>query len=374
MRQLLILLVASALATPALAQHQGHTMPMPPKAAPAPKATPKAAPQKVAAKKAAPKKTVTVKAKKTSAKAAPTKKTTKPAPNLAPEPAMPPTDPHAGHSMQAPPQVPSADTHAGHDIGVMDVPAPAPAVAPPPPRAFTGPENAADAVYGAEVMKVARDRERDEHGNIKSYRFMVDQLETQIRNGRDGYYWEALAWYGGDINKLWVTTEGEGTYGESPEQAEVQVLYSRALDPWFNLQAGVRHDFYPDPQRSHLVLGVEGLAPYWFDVTGAAFLSNKGDVTARFEGEYDQRLTQKLILQPRLEFNLAAQDIPEIGVGSGLVNTEASLRLRYEIVPEFAPYIGVAYERAFGDTADFLRAAGERAGSWSFVLGVRTWF
>jgi copper resistance protein B len=122
------------------------------------------------------------------------------------------------------------------------------------------------------------------------------------------------------------------------------------------------------------VLGIEGLAPYWFEVDAVAFVSNKGDVSARFEGEYDLRLTQKLILQPRIELDLALQDVPEIGLGSGLSAAEAGLRLRYEIAPEFAPYVGVAYERAFGDTAGFRRAAGEEAGGLSLLVGVRAWF
>ena len=195
-----------------------------------------------------------------------------------------------------------------------------------------------------------------------------------MREGRDGYSWDAQGWYGGDINKLWIKSEGEGSFGESPEQAEVQALYSRAINPWFNVQGGVRYDLRPNLKRAHLVLGIQGLAPYWFEVDGALFLSNKGDLTARFEAEYDQRITQKLILQPSFELDLAAQDIPELGIGAGLSTAEAGLRLRYEIVPEFAPYIGVEYERAFGNTADFARAAGEKVGGWSLLTGVRVWF
>ena len=111
-----------------------------------------------------------------------------------------------------------------------------------------------------------------------------------------------------------------------------------------------------------------------FDVTGALFLSHKGDLTARFEAEYDLRLTQNLILQPRLDVNFAAQNIPEIGVGAGLSNVEAGLRLRYQFVPEYAPYIGVGYNRAFGQTADYARAEEEDIGGWSFLVGLRTWF
>ena len=250
----------------------------------------------------------------------------------------------------------------------------APPVAPPPPGALSGPAHAADALFGQEAMAEAREELRREHGSIVTSRFLVDQLETRIRNGRDGYFLNAEAWYGGDISKVWLKTEIEGEYGRSPEQAEVQALYSRAIDPWWNLQAGIRYDFRPNPERAYLVLGIEGLAPYWFEVDAAAFVSNKGDVSARFEVENDLRLTQKLILQPRIELDLAAQDVPEIGVGSGLSTAELGLRLRYEIKREFAPYVGVAYERAFGDTVNFRRAAGEKAGGWNFLVGVRAWF
>jgi copper resistance protein B len=154
----------------------------------------------------------------------------------------------------------------------------------------------------------------------------------------------------------------------------VQALWSRAIDPWFDLQTGLRYDFRPDPSRAYLVLGVQGLAPYWFEVDAAAFVSTKGDVSARFEAEYDIRFTQKLILQPRVEVDFALQDVPELGIGSGLSSGEIGARLRYEVRPEFAPYVGVEYERAFDGTARFRRAAGEDRGGVSFLIGLRTWF
>jgi len=249
-----------------------------------------------------------------------------------------------------------------------------PPVAPPPAAALSGPDHAADTVFPADRMVYARRLLRDEHGSIRTHLVLIDELEVRIQNGRDGYAWDAQAWYGGAINRLWMKTSGEGTFGSSPEQAEVQALWSRALDPWFNLQAGVRYDFRPDPERGYLVLGIQGLAPYWFEVDGAFFLSEKGDLSARFEGEYDLLITQRLILQPRIDLDFALQDVPEIGIGAGLSSAEAGLRLRYEFVPEFAPYVGVNYSREFGDTARFSRAAGENVGGWSLVLGVRTWF
>lgn len=259
-------------------------------------------------------------------------------------------------------------------MGAMGEESPAPPVAPPPPGALSGPAHAADAVFGPKAMAEAREELRAEHGSIETHKILIDQLEARIGNGRDGYFLNAEAWYGGDINKLWLKTEIEGDFGRKPEQAEVQALYSRAIDPWWNLQAGVRYDLRPNPERAYLVLGIEGLAPYWFEVDAAAFVSHKGDVSARFEVENDQRLTQKLVLQPRIELDLAAQDVPEIGVGSGLSTAELGLRLRYEVKREFAPYVGVAYERAFGNTADFRRAASDKAGGWNFLVGVRAWF
>lgn len=259
------------------------------------------------------------------------------------------------------------DPHAGHDMA-------SPPPAGPPPAAFEDPDHAADLLFDRAAMAEAREKLRAEQGEMRTYKAMVDRLETRIRDDRDGYLWDAQAWYGGDIDKLWVKTEGEGGFSEKPEQGEVQALWSRAVTPWFDVQAGLRYDFRPDPERGHLVLGFQGLAPHFFEVDAAAFLSDEGDVTARFEAEYDQLVTQKLIVQPRIELDLAAQDVREIGVGSGLSSAEAGLRLRYEFKPELAPYVGVEYERKFGETADFARDEGEDAGEWSFLLGVRAWF
>ncbi|HEY9554080.1 MAG TPA: copper resistance protein B [Allosphingosinicella sp.] len=306
---------------------------------------------------------------------------------MPPPPAPEPADPHAGHDMGSEPEPQPTDPHAGH---VMPREAPAdphagrampgmaaenaPPVAPPPPEAFQGAEHAGTTVWDRELFLRKRETALiKEHGGFTTGIVLVDRLEYRALEGRDGYKWDGQGWYGGDYHKIWFKSEGEGGFGEAPEQAEVQLLYSRALDPWFNLQAGIRHDFRPYPERTHLVLGIQGLAPYWFEVDGQLFLSDKGDVTARFEAEYDQRITQKLILQPLVEFDLAAQDVPELGIGAGLSSVEAGLRLRYEFAPEFAPYIGVEYERKFGDTADFARTAGEDVGGWALLIGLRSW-
>jgi copper resistance protein B len=228
-------------------------------------------------------------------------------------------------------------------------------------------------------MANSREGMRREHGGLDAYKLLVDRAEVAIRDGRDGYAWDAQAWHGGDIDKLWIKTEGEGAFGGALEEAEVQALWSRAVDPWFDLQLGLRYDFRPDPERAYLVAGVQGLAPYWFEVDGSLYLSDKGDLSARFEAEYDLRITRSLTLQPRIELDVQAQDVPELGIGSGLSEAAIGARLRYETFPgsgpaSIAPYVGVEYQRAFGDTARFRRAAGEDAGGWSLLIGLRTWF
>ena len=228
-------------------------------------------------------------------------------------------------------------------------------------------------------MASAREMVRREHGDSRLAKVLVDRLEAGFGKGHDSYAWEGHAWTGNDIDKLWLTTEGEGERRGALESAEVQLLWGHAINPWFDLRAGLRQDFRPGPRRTHLALGVQGLAPYWIEVDASLFLSHKGDVTARIEAEHDMRLTQQLILQPRVEAGFALQDVPALGIGSGLSTIEASLRLRHEFRPQsgpavIAPYIGLAHERAFGGTADYRRAAGERRAGWKALVGLYTWF
>lgn len=343
-------LLLAATAAPALAQHQGHAMPAAQPAETSPHAGHEmpAQPQPQQPAQANPHAGHQM-------------------------PASPPAvDPHAGHQMPEQVQPQAADPHAGHQ---MPAAISAPPVVPPPPGALTGPAHAADTVFDPVEMQRVRAAVAAEHGGGRTWRFTIDRLEAQIRGGRDGFAWDDVQfWYGTPTERLWLKSSGEGEFGEGVESAEVQALYSRALNPWFDLQAGVRADFSPGPNRNYLVLGIQGLAPYWFEVDGAVFVSDKGDVSARFEAEYDLRITQRLILQPSAEIEFNLQDVPELRLGSGLSTAEAGLRLRYEFVPEFAPYVGVQYERAIGDTADFRRLGGEDIGGWRLVTGIRAWF
>ena len=310
-----------------------------------------------------------------------------------PEPTPPPapaTDPHAQHEQPAKPQpactpehaamghctlptsgpteVQALDPHAGHTATAIEPP-----VAPPPAAALSGPEHAADVVYGAAEMAPSREVLRKEHGDMPVSRLFFDRIETRGRKGADEYLVEGQAWYGGDIDKLWLKTELEGEWRHGIETVEMQALWSHAIDPWFDLQAGLRFDPQPGPNRTHLALGIQGLAPYWWEVEGTVFLSNKGEITARAEAEYDLRITQKLILQPRAEVELSAQNIDELGIGAGLTEGSLGLRLRYQLSPLFAPYVGLEYERALGSTADFRRAEGDSRGGLNLVAGLRLW-
>ncbi|MGN7999133.1 copper resistance protein B [Sphingomonas sp. 22176] len=402
-------LASLGLAAPALGQSMDHAtmpgmampgMPMPAKK-PA-KARPKA--KKPPARKTG--------ARKASAQSAP--------------PADPAADPHAGHDMSsmhmpgmAAGQAPAVDPHAGHDMSAMPgmpaaqsaspgaqggddstgmpgmdmapgqamqhdmasmpgmVTAPAgtdraPGNAPAPVPAAT---YLADRYWGAKAMADARENAlRHVHGGMTYHQLLFNLAEIQLRKGGDGYRWDGEAWIGGDIDRLWLKSEGEGRFGKPLERGEVQALYSHALDPYWNLQAGVRYDVRPDPSRAYATVGVEGLAPYQLKLGGALFLSDKGEVLARAEGYYDQRVTNMFVLQPRVEANFSAQRVGETGTGAGLTDLEAGVRLRYEQRREFAPYIGLSWERQFGDTARFSRARGEETGGFSVVAGVRSWF
>ena len=274
----------------------------------------------------------------------------------------------------------SLSGHEGHDVGAM-TPAPASPEASgtdlPAGNAAAPPIQAnrlADRYFDAGQMAHAQAMMIGEHGGMTYHQIILNLAERQIRNGRDGWRWDGMGWFGGDIDRFVVASEGEAAHGRGIEHGEVQALWSHAVDPYWNLQAGVRQDIQRGPDRSYATIGIEGLAPYWFDVEARLFLSNKGDLLGRIEGHYDQRITQRLVLQPRIELNFAAQDVPESGIGSGLSTAEAGLRLRYEFAREFAPYLGISWERSMGDSASFARLAGEDVESTSLVLGVRFWF
>ncbi|MGF6690340.1 copper resistance protein B [Metapseudomonas resinovorans] len=209
-------------------------------------------------------------------------------------------------------------------------------------------------------------------GGINSY-FLLDQLEYQDADDASVLSWDASGWIGGDINRLWLRSEGERSNGTT-EEAEVQALYGRAVSPWWELVAGVRQDFKPGSPQTWAAFGAQGMPLYGLETKATAYLGESSQSALRLEAEYDILLTNRLILQPLAEVNLYGRNDHERGVGSGLANTELGLRLRYEIVPQFAPYVGVTWNRNYGNTADFAREEGENNDEARFVAGIRLWF
>lgn len=208
---------------------------------------------------------------------------------------------------------------------------------------------------------------------------LVDQLEYRLNDSDDLFRWDTEGWYGGDFNRFWFKTEGEqALQGPSAGSAEVHGYYSRLIAPFWDAQIGVRYDQLwesgSDPSRFFAAIGVEGFAPYRFEVTPTLFISEDGDFSARFTATKEYRITQRLIAQGRFETEIAAQDVPKFGVGDGFNYVELGFRLRYEIRREFAPYIGVNWERKLGETARFARQGGEDPDVLSFVAGIRVWF
>jgi copper resistance protein B len=204
-------------------------------------------------------------------------------------------------------------------------------------------------------------------------RLMIDQLEWRDNDDAGSYALEAQGWIGKDLDKLWIKTDVERVDGTT-EEAEIQALYSRAIAPFWDVQVGVRQDLQPDPDREWGVIGVQGLAPYFFEVNAALFIGDSGDTAARLSAEYEWMFTQKLVLSPEISLNFHGENDEHRRTGSGLSDGQAGLRLRYEIRREFAPYIGINWTRSFGNTADFVRAHGEDASDVQWVAGIRAWF
>ena len=222
-------------------------------------------------------------------------------------------------------------------------------------------------------LSVSGDARADMEDDPLLVTVILDQIETRDAGGDNTLSWDGEAWLGKDLHKIWFKADGERTAG-STDEAELQFLYSKAIVRYWDFQLGVRHDFEPSPNRSWAAIGFKGLAPYFFDIDAAAFIGESGRTALRFEAEYELLFTQRLILTPDIEINLYGQNDPDVGIGAGLSDLEAGLRLRYEFHRQFAPYIGVNWSRLFGDTADFARIAGEKSSETQLVIGFRAWF
>ena len=210
---------------------------------------------------------------------------------------------------------------------------------------------------------------------------LFDRLEYAVPDkGEQALEWDFQAWYGGDVNRVYLKSEGDNVQGdgEDAEFESLELLYSRLIADFWELQGGVGYQggvFSDDhAERSYGVVGLQGVMPYGIETDLALQVSEEGDVAASLEGEYDLRLTQRLYLQPRTEIAVAGSEVEAFGVGEGLNSVNLGLRLGYEVSRRFAPYIGAYWEKQYGDTADLARASGDATEDTGVVAGVRLMF
>jgi copper resistance protein B len=202
---------------------------------------------------------------------------------------------------------------------------------------------------------------------------IVDQLEGRIGPHDTTLRWDAQAWTGPDEWRLWLKSEGERTGPGRLEDGQTEAFFSKPISTFWDVQIGGRYDLDSGPGRAWGAIGVQGLAPGYFDMEATAYAGAKG-AAAKLKASTDVLLTNRLILQPEAELNAYSQDDKARDIGSGVSDLDAGLRLRYEISRKFAPYLGVTWARKFGRTADLVRASGESADALRFTVGLRTWF
>lgn len=206
---------------------------------------------------------------------------------------------------------------------------------------------------------------------------LADVLEYASGGSPGSLRFDGSGWIGGDYHRLWLRAEGDPALGEGASEWQGDAYYGRLISPFWTALVGARIDARvgggPRATRGMLAVGLEGLAPYWFEVEPTLYVSQRGDLSARFETFSDLLFTQRLIVQPRLEMNAALQKVPEFGVAPGLNNVELGARARYEFRREFAPYVGVNWVQRTGGAAGLARRAGEEVGNFKIVAGVRLW-
>lgn len=264
-------------------------------------------------------------------------------------------DHHVGHDAQHRPDH-HAGQHAHSQLHATDAPRePIPALT-DEDRAAAFPELSAHTMHGGSIHQLLR----------------LEELELRDTERGSAFSWEGRYWVGSDIDRIWLRGTGEHVDGD--DALELEVFYGRRVAAWWDVVAGLRQDFGSGPSRTFAAIGIQGLAPYKFELEATAYFGAGGQASARFEAGYDLLLTNRLIVKPQLELNVYGKADPEAGVGSGLGTLEAALRVRYELTRRFAPYVGIVLERAFSDTADLRRAAGEDREDTQVVAGFRTWF
>lgn len=278
---------------------------------------------------------------------------------------MPGMDHGSMHHGSAPP--PAAMDHAGMDHGSMSHDA-APAAGAPPVGSLPSSDGAGERGY-------------DSYGihphmmdNAPAWQVLFDKFGVaRNRDGQNALEWDGRFWFGTATNRLLVKSEGERESGGGSD-GKIEALWSHAVSPFWDLQLGARRDIGTGPKRDWAAIGIEGVLPYNIELETTAYAGPSGRTALALKAEYDLLLTQRLIFTPELEASLYGKNDPERGVGSGLSQGSLSLRLRYEVTREFAPYVGVSFERKFGQTARYAADAGASRSQTAIMAGVRFWF
>lgn len=298
------------------------------------------------------------------------------------EQAEQPDDPHAGHQMSSPASTQTNEHGEMHGMESVE----------------DGPANAADDAAKMDTGMSMGSMQggspppdaRDPHAYSDGYRrspfglrladdhnfsaFLMDRFEAVRADDDTGGNFDLQAWYGRTFDRATLKSEGDYLNG-TLEEADVELLWTHAVAAYWDTQLGLRYDDQGDGAgRTWLAAGIQGLAPYWFEIDATVYLGESGHTALNIEAEYELLLTQKWILQPRIEADFHGQNDVERGIGSGLSEVAAGLRLRYEIRRELAPYIGVEWVERFGETKDLLLAANEDARESKLVAGLRFWF
>ena len=202
---------------------------------------------------------------------------------------------------------------------------------------------------------------------------LIDRLERVFTNDEDSWVYDGQVWYGQDYDRVVVKLEGD-IVDSKLEESSTELLWNHAITTFWNTQLGARYDTGEGPDQSWLAFGIQGLAPYWFEIDATAYVSDEGQTALSLEAEYELLLTQRLVLQPRLEMNLYGKNDAERNSGKGLSDLAIGMRLRYEITRQFAPYVGVDWAKSFGNTADFIREDNAATEETRWLAGLRFWF
>ena len=200
--------------------------------------------------------------------------------------------------------------------------------------------------------------------------FQAEQFEYRLgEGGEDLFAWDTDAYFGTDELKARWISEGEYAFEEDAwEELSNELRLQTPVSDFWDVVGGIRVDTPDGPDRVYGVIGVHGLAPQWIEVDADLYLSE--DPIFALDAEYEGLITNRLILTPSVEIEVPLSDDAALDNGAFGPRLEVGARLSYDLIDRaFSPYIGVHYERAFGETADRIRTAGEDPGGVFFVAG-----